>query len=181
MIETDLGVLVGCDRCEGSLREGEGLENTPADTEQVVSLDDVEARVVAMHRVQNDLQEGETGSFRAFSCFEHKYPTLSPLKHPDCECHQFVPQGLQLSNILRKSSAGIIWKYRVVATRPASSTLTYMAVLVECVVGELELEEGDGLLHPVAPWGRGVGVEVGPAGRLGLRFSCHLPFLFIPL
>ena len=56
-----------------------------------------------------------------------------------------------------------------------------MAVLVQRIVGEFELEEGDGLLHPVAPRGRRVGVEVGPAGRLGLRFSCHLPFLFIPL
>ena len=56
-----------------------------------------------------------------------------------------------------------------------------MAVLVECVVGELEFEEGDGLLHPVAPRGGGVGVEVRPAGWLGLRFPCHLPFLFIPL
>jgi len=56
-----------------------------------------------------------------------------------------------------------------------------MAVLVQRIVGELELEEGDGLLHPVAPRGRRFGMEVGPARRLGLRFSCHLPFLFIPL
>lgn len=56
-----------------------------------------------------------------------------------------------------------------------------MAVLVERVVGELELQEGDGLLHPVAPQRRRVGVEVRPAGRLRLRFSCHLPLLFIPL
>lgn len=58
---------------------------------------------------------------------------------------------------------------------------TYMSVLVERVVGELELEEGDRLLHPVAPRGRRVGVEVRPAGRLGLRFTGHLPSLFIPL
>lgn len=56
-----------------------------------------------------------------------------------------------------------------------------MAVLVQRVVGELELEEGHRLLHPVAPRSRRVRVEVGPAGRLGLRFSRHLPFLFIPL
>lgn len=58
VIETDLSVLVRCDRCEGSLGEGEGLENTPADAEQVVRLHYVEARVVAMHGVQNDLQIG---------------------------------------------------------------------------------------------------------------------------
>lgn len=56
-----------------------------------------------------------------------------------------------------------------------------MSVLVERVVGELELEEGDRLLHPVAPRGRRVGVEVRPAGWLGLRFTGHLPSLFIPL
>lgn len=58
---------------------------------------------------------------------------------------------------------------------------THMAMLVQCIVSELELEEGDGLLHPVAPRGWRVGVEIGPAGRLRLSFSCHLPFLFIPL
>lgn len=56
VLETDLSVLVGSDCSEGSLREGEGLENTPAHTEQVVCLDNVEARMVAMHGVQNDLQ-----------------------------------------------------------------------------------------------------------------------------
>lgn len=54
--QTDLGILVGGDRREGRLGEGEGLEDAPADAEQVVSLDDVEARVVAMHGVQNNLQ-----------------------------------------------------------------------------------------------------------------------------
>lgn len=56
-----------------------------------------------------------------------------------------------------------------------------MAVLVERVVGQLELEEGDGLLHPVTPWCWRVWVEVGSAGRLRFCFSCHLPLLFIPL
>lgn len=59
--------------------------------------------------------------------------------------------------------------------------LTHMSVLVQRVVGQLQFEEGHGLLHPVAPRGRRVRVEVGPAGRLGLRFSRHLPFVFIPL
>lgn len=48
-IGTHLGVLVSGDCCKRSLWEGEGLKNTPADTEQVVCLDDVEARVVPMH------------------------------------------------------------------------------------------------------------------------------------
>lgn len=54
-------------------------------------------------------------------------------------------------------------------------------MLIERIVGELELEERDALLHPVASWGRRVWVEVGPAGGVRLRFACHLPFLFIPL
>lgn len=54
-----LAVLVGGDRHEGRLREGEGLEDAPADAEQVVSLDQVETRMVAMHRVQDDLEEEE--------------------------------------------------------------------------------------------------------------------------
>lgn len=67
--ETDLGVLVSGDCCEGRLGEGEGLENTPTDTEQVVCLNHVETWVVAMHRVQNDLQawdrsEGSVAAFR---------------------------------------------------------------------------------------------------------------------
>lgn len=145
-METHLGVLVGCDGREGSLREGEGLENTPADAEHVVRLDDVEARVVAMHGVQNDLQ---TGGER----FNQKL--LLQNTH-FWKCSVFVHQGLFFFS-------------------------TYMSVLVERVVGELELEEGDRLLHPVAPRGRRVRVEVRPAGRLGLRFTGHLPSLFIPL
>jgi len=56
--ETNFGVLVRSDCSEGSLWEGESLENTPTDAEQVVCLDNVETGVVAMHRMQNDLQTG---------------------------------------------------------------------------------------------------------------------------
>lgn len=55
--ETDLSVLVSSDGGEGGLREGKGLEYTPAYTVHVVCLDNVEARVVAMHGVQNYLKE----------------------------------------------------------------------------------------------------------------------------
>lgn len=51
----DLGVLVGGDGREGGLREGEGLEDAPADAVEVVSLNNVEARVVAVHGVEDDL------------------------------------------------------------------------------------------------------------------------------
>ncbi len=147
-METDLGVLVRCDCCEGRLREGEGLENTPADTEEVVCLHNVEAWVVPMHRVQDDLQTVGRDSSRVLS-------RTSIIQNP-------------LQSSFKETE--LMW-----------TALTYMAVLVECVVGELEFEEGDGLLHPVAPQSRRVWVEVRPAGRLRLRFSCHLPFLFIPL
>ncbi len=39
-----------------------------------------------------------------------------------------------------------------------------MSVVVQLVVGELELVEGDDLLHPVGAAGGGVGVHVDPAG-----------------
>lgn len=75
--ETHLGVLVGCDRREGRLGEGEGLENAPADAEQVVRLHDVEARVVAVHGVQNDLQTGRGRLVQTRSlCFEDKTSRL---------------------------------------------------------------------------------------------------------
>lgn len=54
---TYFGVLIRCDGREGRLGESEGLENTPADAEEVVGLDDVEAWVVSMHGVQDDLQK----------------------------------------------------------------------------------------------------------------------------
>lgn len=69
--DTDLGVLVRCDGGEGRLGEGEGLENTPADTEEVVCLDEVEARVVAMHGVQDDLQAGRRRLIQSTSHFCH--------------------------------------------------------------------------------------------------------------
>ena len=57
--EAHLGVLVGGDGHEGSLGEGESLEDAPANAEHVVRLDDVEARVVAVHGVEDDLESGE--------------------------------------------------------------------------------------------------------------------------
>ena len=56
-----------------------------------------------------------------------------------------------------------------------------MAMLVQGVVGEFELEEGDRLLHPVASQGGRVGVHVCPAGGQGLRLAAHLPLLLVPL
>lgn len=56
-----------------------------------------------------------------------------------------------------------------------------MAVLVQRVVGELHLQEGQRLLHPVASWGGGVWVHVCPTRGLGLRLACHLPLLLFPL
>lgn len=56
-----------------------------------------------------------------------------------------------------------------------------MAMWVQGVVGELELEKGDGLFHPVTSWCRGVWVHVGPTGGLGLRLTSHFPLIFIPL
>lgn len=52
-------ILVGSDRGEDSLREAEHLEYTPAGTEQVVCLNDVKARLVAVHGVKDNLVERE--------------------------------------------------------------------------------------------------------------------------
>lgn len=56
-----------------------------------------------------------------------------------------------------------------------------MAVLVQCVVGEFELEEGHRLLHPVGARGGGVRMYVRPTWELGLGFPSHVPLAFIPL
>lgn len=58
---------------------------------------------------------------------------------------------------------------------------SHVAVLVQRVVGELHLQEGQRLLHPVASWGGGVRVHVCPTRGLGLRLACHLPLLLFPL
>lgn len=86
MTETDLGVLVRSDRCEGSLREGEGLKNTPAHTEQVVRLNDVEARVVAMHWVQDDLQRGKQQLDAAISLPDRNFTYNSHIVVAYFEC-----------------------------------------------------------------------------------------------
>ena len=53
--------------------------------------------------------------------------------------------------------------------------LTYQAMLVREVVGELELVEGDNLLHPLLPAGRTVRVDVHPLRHLGVRLPRHDP------
>ena len=56
-----------------------------------------------------------------------------------------------------------------------------MSVLVQVVVGQLELVEGDHLLHPDCPGGRRVGVDVEPAGHVGFCFTGHHPFRVVVL
>ena len=99
---TDPGVLVGGDGRERSLWEGEGLENTPADAEQVVCLDDVEARVVAMHGVQNDLKKRGIQFRLIFTVTLSSYST---------SIHFIVNEELEIP---QKKPRGIIWKYKVV-------------------------------------------------------------------
>lgn len=59
--------------------------------------------------------------------------------------------------------------------------VSYVAVLVQGVVGELHLEKIQRLLHPVISWGRGVRVHVCPTRGLGLCLPCDLPLLLFPL
>lgn len=80
----DLGVLVGGDGHEGGLREGEGLEDAPADAVQVVSLNDVETRVVAMHGVEDDLQGAAEGEER-FRESSRRHQVFS-LREPGLTC-----------------------------------------------------------------------------------------------
>lgn len=58
---------------------------------------------------------------------------------------------------------------------------SYVSVLVQGVVGQFEFKKGHRLLHPVAAGGRGVWVEVRPAGGLRLSFTGHLPLMLVPL
>ena len=53
--------------------------------------------------------------------------------------------------------------------------MTHQAVLVGDVVGQLELVEGDHLLHPLLPGGRTVRVDVHPLWHLGVRLSSNDP------
>lgn len=50
-------VLVGSNRSEDCLREAEDLEDAPADAEEVICLHNVEARLVTVHGVENDLAQ----------------------------------------------------------------------------------------------------------------------------
>ncbi len=52
---------------------------------------------------------------------------------------------------------------------------THQSVLVRDVVGELELVEGDDLLHPLLAGGRAVRVDVHALGHLRVRLACHHP------
>lgn len=55
-----LSVLVGCDCSESRLGETEGLEDAPADTEEIIGLHNVKTGLVAMHGVQNNLNGKST-------------------------------------------------------------------------------------------------------------------------
>ena len=48
-------------------------------------------------------------------------------------------------------------------------------MLVRDVVGQLELVEGDDLLHPLLAGGRAVRVDVHALRHLRVRLACHHP------
>lgn len=75
-------VLVGSDRGEDSLREAEHLEDAPADTEQVVGLHDVEARLVTVHGVQDDLGHTRDKVSMCHHCQHTAHPLCRPPGHP---------------------------------------------------------------------------------------------------
>lgn len=52
---------------------------------------------------------------------------------------------------------------------------TYVSVVVELIVRQLELVEGDGLLHPVRPTRRTIRVHVDPGRRHGIGATRHDP------
>lgn len=52
---------------------------------------------------------------------------------------------------------------------------THMAIVIQQIVGQLELVEGDNLLHPLGPLGRRVRVVVHAARRGGVCLPGHQP------
>lgn len=53
---------------------------------------------------------------------------------------------------------------------------TYMALVIQFVVGELQLVETDHLSHPSLPWGRRVWMNVHPGWHRGISVARHHPF-----
>lgn len=56
-----------------------------------------------------------------------------------------------------------------------------MPMLIQSVVSELQLLEGDRFFHPVAARSWGIWVDIGATRELGLCFSSNFPLVFIPL
>ena len=54
-------------------------------------------------------------------------------------------------------------------------TKTYMSVIVQLVIGELELVEGHNLLHPLSSFSRRVWMNMYPGRRIRIRFPRHHP------
>lgn len=50
-----------------------------------------------------------------------------------------------------------------------------MPVVIQQIVGQFELIEGNDLLHPLRPFGRGVRVVMDPPGGGGVGFAGHQP------
>ncbi len=54
--------------------------------------------------------------------------------------------------------------------------ITYMAVLVQIIVGQFQFMECHHLLHPNCPSGRTVRMDVQPTGHVRFGLSGHHPF-----
>lgn len=53
---------------------------------------------------------------------------------------------------------------------------TYMALIIQFVVGKLQLVEADHLPHPSLPRGRRVGMNIHPWWHRRVSITCHHPF-----
>lgn len=88
-------VLVGSDRGEDSLREAEHLEDAPADTEEVIGLHDVKARLVPVHGVQDDLGQTKDKVSMCHHCHTLQIPCADP---QDTHFQAGTPAGIGVSS-----------------------------------------------------------------------------------
>lgn len=80
----------------------------------------------------------------------------------------------------KKANGQIQWR-RQYRKKKKGGGVSYMAMLIQGIVGELKLGERWWLLHPVPSWRRRVWVRVCTTRGVGVCCSCDLPMLLFPL
>lgn len=148
-----------------------------------VHVDHVKTRLVSVHGVQNDLNDKTSketitdpgGAWRAESAAPAQPAPLPGAAAGLEQDRGAEPPGRGAGGVTPRESQYGEFPPGAAPFWTSSPGNTYMPVVIQQIVGQFELIEGNDLLHPLRSFGRGVRVVMDSPGGGGVGFAGHQP------